>query len=222
MEVGHFHIMLLLQYFSPTCLLPPQVTNTDQTTISLISSGNVINLASNDVQRLDYVFRMCTDWCAKHRLWFHFLQAFLFLHYLWLGPLYVIVYTYLVYQEVGPAAFLATAFVVIQIPLQMVLAKLFAFFKYVFIDNNVQCSQAIKCITCEPSHVRIRIYTYKWRDYFVDNILQKRLMSGWAQWRKLFLQWRLSKCIRGRVRSIKLSKLLECKKNFQCVIQHHL
>ena len=56
-------------------------------------------------------------------------QAFLFLHYLWLGPLYVAVYTYLVYQEVGPSAFLATGFVVIQIPLQMFLAKLFAFFK---------------------------------------------------------------------------------------------
>lgn len=33
----------------------PQVT---QTTVSQITSGQVINLASNDVQKLDYVYKM--------------------------------------------------------------------------------------------------------------------------------------------------------------------
>lgn len=70
-------------------------------------------------------------YCSKIKISNFHQQAFLFLHYLWLGPLYIVVYTYLVYQEVGPAAFLATGFVVTQIPLQIVIAKLFAFFKYV-------------------------------------------------------------------------------------------
>lgn len=76
-----------------------------QVTLGKVSTGHVINLASNDVQRFDL--------------------AFLFLHFLWISPLHLAVFTYLVYQEVGWPAFLATAFVILQVPLQICLARLF-------------------------------------------------------------------------------------------------
>lgn len=65
----------------------------------------MINLASNDVQRFDL--------------------AFLFVHFLWISPLHLAVFTYLVYREVGWPAFIAMGFIVLQIPLQIGLARLF-------------------------------------------------------------------------------------------------
>ena len=54
------------------------------------------------------------------------LQAFLFAHILWIAPIHVAVVTYLVYLEVGWCAFLMTAFICLQIPLQIFLARHFA------------------------------------------------------------------------------------------------
>ena len=51
--------------------------------------------------------------------------------YLWVSPLHLIVFTYLVYQEVAWSAFLATGFVILQLPLQMLMAKAFSFFRFV-------------------------------------------------------------------------------------------
>ena len=74
-------------------------------TLGRVSTGHVINLASNDVQRFDL--------------------AFLFIHFLWISPLHLAVFTYLVYQEVGWPAFIAMAFVILQVPLQIFLARIF-------------------------------------------------------------------------------------------------
>jgi ATP-binding cassette subfamily C (CFTR/MRP) protein 4 len=82
-----------------------KVLKLSQVTLGKVSTGHVINLASNDVQRFDL--------------------AFLFLHFLWISPLHLAVFTYLVYREVGWPAFLAMAFVILQVPLQIFLARLF-------------------------------------------------------------------------------------------------
>ena len=83
----------------------PQILKLDQITLGKVSTGHVINLASNDVQRFDL--------------------AFLFIHFLWISPLHLAVFTYLVYREVGWPAFIAMGFIVLQIPLQIGLARLF-------------------------------------------------------------------------------------------------
>ncbi|XP_017004866.2 probable multidrug resistance-associated protein lethal(2)03659 [Drosophila takahashii] len=69
-------------------------------------SGHVVNLISNDISRLDY--------------------AQYYLHYLWVGPLQTVVVTYLMYQEIGIAAFFGVIFMALFIPLQMFLGKLTA------------------------------------------------------------------------------------------------
>ena len=50
----------------------------------------------------------------------------MFMPYLWISPIHLAVFTYLVYVEVGWPAFLATTFIILLIPLQIILAKLFA------------------------------------------------------------------------------------------------
>lgn len=57
---------------------------------------------------------------------FGLLQAFLFFHYLWISPIHLIAFTFLVYREIGWSAFLASGFIVLQVPLQIFLARLFA------------------------------------------------------------------------------------------------
>jgi len=49
----------------------------------------------------------------------------------WVSPLHLIVFTYLVYQEVGWSAFVATGFILLQVPLQILFARLFIKFRLV-------------------------------------------------------------------------------------------
>ena len=52
-------------------------------------------------------------------------------HFLWIAPLHVALVTYLLYLEVQWSAFIATALIVLQVPLQLVLVRLFAKIKLV-------------------------------------------------------------------------------------------
>uniref|UniRef100_A0A1B0C9L7 Uncharacterized protein n=1 Tax=Lutzomyia longipalpis TaxID=7200 RepID=A0A1B0C9L7_LUTLO len=65
--------------------------------------GQVVNLLSNDVGRLDL--------------------SIIFLHYLWVGPLETLVVTYLMYREVGVSAVFGVIFLLLFIPLQAYLGK---------------------------------------------------------------------------------------------------
>ncbi|XP_073971778.1 probable multidrug resistance-associated protein lethal(2)03659 [Rhodnius prolixus] len=65
--------------------------------------GQIVNLLSNDVNRFDI--------------------AFIFLQYLWLGPLQTCIVTYLMWQQVGPAAVIGLVTLFIFIPLQGWLGK---------------------------------------------------------------------------------------------------
>ena len=98
--------------------------------IGKLSIGHIVNLASNDVQRFDLVSQLSMFFmlCGL-RNFFVPLQAFVFLPYLVISPLHAIVATYLIYVEVGWIAFLTTGFIIFQIPLQIVLAKTFAYFR---------------------------------------------------------------------------------------------
>lgn len=71
--------------------------------------GQIVNLLSNDVNRFDI--------------------AFIFLQYLWLGPLQTCIVTYLMWQQVGPAAVIGLVTLFIFIPLQGMLIFLFLNFK---------------------------------------------------------------------------------------------
>uniref|UniRef100_A0A182WC63 Multidrug resistance-associated protein lethal(2)03659 n=1 Tax=Anopheles minimus TaxID=112268 RepID=A0A182WC63_9DIPT len=74
-----------------------------KTALGDTTAGQVVNLLSNDVGRLDL--------------------AVLFVHYLWIGPLETLVVTYLMYREIGYSAVYGVLFLLLFIPLQAYLGK---------------------------------------------------------------------------------------------------
>ncbi|XP_067646399.1 probable multidrug resistance-associated protein lethal(2)03659 [Eurosta solidaginis] len=74
-----------------------------RTALGETTAGQVVNLISNDVGRLDL--------------------AMIFIHYLWIGPLETILITYLMSIEIGVAATFGVAFMLLFIPLQGWLGK---------------------------------------------------------------------------------------------------
>ena len=82
-----------------------QMLKLSQVTLGKVSTGHVINLASNDMQRFD--------------------KAFSSTHFLWICPLHLAVVIYLIYREVGWPAFLAMVLIIVQVPFQILSGNLF-------------------------------------------------------------------------------------------------
>ncbi|XP_037952862.1 probable multidrug resistance-associated protein lethal(2)03659 [Teleopsis dalmanni] len=74
-----------------------------KTALGDTTSGQVVNLISNDVGRLDL--------------------SVIHMHYLWLGPLEIIIVTYLMSREIGVSALFGVAFMLLFLPLQAYLGK---------------------------------------------------------------------------------------------------
>ncbi|XP_046392416.1 ATP-binding cassette sub-family C member 4-like [Ischnura elegans] len=75
-----------------------------KTALGQTTAGQVVNLLSNDVNRFDIVF--------------------MFLHYLWIGPIETAIITYLLYTEIGISAILGIAALLTIIPIQGYLGKM--------------------------------------------------------------------------------------------------
>ena len=54
------------------------------------------------------------------------------MHIVWIAPIHLIVVTYLIYAEVGWSAFLVTGFVLLQVPLQIIMGKVFSRYRYMY------------------------------------------------------------------------------------------
>ena len=48
----------------------------------------------------------------------------------WIAPMHAAIVTYLVYREIGRVAFVPVILIILQIPLQLALAKIFALTRY--------------------------------------------------------------------------------------------
>ncbi|CAM6031929.1 unnamed protein product, partial [Sphagnum compactum] len=68
------------------------------------TSGQITNLLSNDVARLEL--------------------SVLFLHYLWVGPIEVVIVSIIMYKEIGVSTFFGIAFLLLFIPVQIICGKL--------------------------------------------------------------------------------------------------
>lgn len=78
--------------------------------LSSVSTGHVVNLASNDVER--------------------FVESSIFLHYLWISPLALAAVVYFLWQEIGVASLAGTGLLVFIVPLNVMLGRLFSRFRH--------------------------------------------------------------------------------------------
>ena len=104
-------------------------------TIGQVTTGHVINLASNDVQRFDPV-RLIINGLITFQFivmyFFHPYKAFAFIHQLWISPLVFVVFIYLLYINVGSTGFIAMVVVILVVPLQVSLTRLYSRMRFVF------------------------------------------------------------------------------------------
>ncbi|XP_013098645.2 probable multidrug resistance-associated protein lethal(2)03659 isoform X1 [Stomoxys calcitrans] len=75
-----------------------------KTALGNTTSGQVVNLISNDVGRLD--------------------TSVIHMHYLWLGPVEIVIITYLMYREIGVSSLFGVAIMILFLPLQAYLGKM--------------------------------------------------------------------------------------------------
>eukprot|EP00731_Ephydatia_muelleri_P026449 Em0018g549a len=142
----------MIMRLSTTAAIHQKVMKLSHGTIGKISTGHVINLASNDVQRFD--------------------QAFLLIHQLWISPLVFIVFMYLLYINVGSTGFIAMLVVFLALPLQLVLTRLFSRMRF----NSARVTdKRVKVMNEVISGMRV-IKMYAWEHAFkglVDRLRSK-------------------------------------------------
>ena len=98
-----------------------------------LTSGRIVNLASNDVHRFDQVLinnRSYSTIDVIPSFISLIIQSTLFYHHLWVGPIHLTLVTYFIYMEIGPTSIVAMFLVILQVPLQVFLAKSFIKLRY--------------------------------------------------------------------------------------------
>ncbi|XP_077153270.1 ATP-binding cassette sub-family C member 4 isoform X1 [Ranitomeya variabilis] len=125
------------------------------TAMGKTTTGQIVNLLSNDVNKFD--------------------QVTIFLHFLWAGPLQAIAVTVLLWIEIGPSCLAGMAVLVILMPLQTVLGKFFTSLRgktAAFTDTRIRTMNEV------ISGMRI-IKMYAWEQSFTElvNDIRKKEIS---------------------------------------------
>ncbi|XP_022432636.1 multidrug resistance-associated protein 4 isoform X3 [Delphinapterus leucas] len=114
------------------------------------TTGQIVNLLSNDVNRFD--------------------QVTIFLHFLWAGPLQAIIVTILLWMEIGISCLAGMAVLIILLPLQSCIGKLFSSLRSktaAFTDTRIRTMNEV------ITGIRI-IKMYGWEKSFADLITSLR------------------------------------------------
>ncbi|XP_073470478.1 ATP-binding cassette sub-family C member 4 isoform X2 [Aquarana catesbeiana] len=120
------------------------------TAMGKTTTGQIVNLLSNDVNKFD--------------------QVTIFLHFLWAGPLQAIAVTVLLWLEIGPSCLAGMAVLIILMPLQTCLGKLFTSLR-----GKTAAITDIRIRTMNEviSGMRI-IKMYAWEQPFTELVNQNR------------------------------------------------
>ncbi|XP_034663833.1 probable multidrug resistance-associated protein lethal(2)03659 [Drosophila subobscura] len=100
--LGMFHLGMKAR-IAMTSMIYRKALRLSRTALGDTTIGQVVNLISNDVGRLDL--------------------SVIHMNYLWLGPVEIGIITYLMYREIGVSAFFGVAVMLMFIPLQAYLGK---------------------------------------------------------------------------------------------------
>ncbi|XP_053563814.1 ATP-binding cassette sub-family C member 4 [Bombina bombina] len=125
------------------------------TAMGKTTTGQIVNLLSNDVNKFD--------------------QVTIFLHFLWAGPLQAIAVTVLLWIEIGPSCLAGMGVLIILMPLQTCLGKLFTSLRgktAAFTDTRIRTMNEV------ISGMRI-IKMYAWEQSFTElvNDIRKKEIS---------------------------------------------
>eukprot|EP00731_Ephydatia_muelleri_P021947 Em0014g538a len=124
----------------------------NQATAGQVSAGHVVNLASSDAQKFD--------------------QAFVYIHLLWISPLFLLTSTYLLYVRcnAGLASLIPIEVIIIAVPIQVLLFRTFSSEKY---KTAILTDKRIKIMNEIISGMRV-IKMYGWEDAFRRVVNQLR------------------------------------------------
>ncbi|XP_077200008.1 ATP-binding cassette sub-family C member 4 [Paroedura picta] len=125
------------------------------TAMTKTTTGQIVNLLSNDVNKFD--------------------QVTIFLHFLWAGPLQAVAVTVLLWLEIGPSCLAGMAILIILLPLQTCFGRLFSSLRRrtaAFTDVRIRTMNEV------ITGIRI-IKMYAWEKSFADlvNILRRKEIS---------------------------------------------
>ncbi|XP_022919143.2 probable multidrug resistance-associated protein lethal(2)03659 [Onthophagus taurus] len=106
--LGHPSMMALMHIsmklrVSCSAMIYRKTLKLTRTSLGQTTVGQLVNLLSNDVSKFD--------------------QGFVLAHFAWIGPIQTAVGTYMVYREIGIAAFGGIAFLIFFVPMQIYLGK---------------------------------------------------------------------------------------------------
>lgn len=99
--MGCLHLTMKLKV-SICSLMYRKVLRLSKKAFNNITAGQIVNLMSNDVKRIDEL---------------------IYIHSLWIGPICAIAATVLMYQEIGISAIVGTMYIVGYVPFQSELAS---------------------------------------------------------------------------------------------------
>ncbi|CAH1244774.1 ABCC4 [Branchiostoma lanceolatum] len=103
-----FALMMLGWRMRVACcgLIYRKTLKLSHTALGKSNTGQIVNLMSNDVNRLD--------------------QGFMFMNYLWVGPLLILTVTILLYRDLGPSCLAGLGFMLVQLGLSSAVGKVLA------------------------------------------------------------------------------------------------
>ncbi|XP_074657445.1 ATP-binding cassette subfamily C member 4-like [Tubulanus polymorphus] len=114
------------------------------TSLNKTTVGQIVNLMSNDVSRFDI--------------------AVIFCHYLWLGPIQAVTVLALLWYNLGPSCLAGFAVLILLVPLQSYMGKLFAMLRR---KTAVQTDERVRIMSEIISGMRV-IKMYCWEKLFGD------------------------------------------------------
>lgn len=117
------------------------------------STGMIVNLISNDVQRFEGYFNLTKD-------------ASPFMNALWVGPIELCIFWYFIYLQIGFASFAAIGGIITLLPLQGIFANMFRKLRQVTVDIR---DERIKNISDMLAGILI-VKFYAWEIPFIAKI----------------------------------------------------
>lgn len=133
-----------------TGLIYKKVMNLSFKSLAHSTTGFIVNLVSNDATKFE-------------------IAAF-FLHYLWIGPIEIIIVVVLLYGELGPSAFAGIGALLLLTPCQLVMGRLIMYFRRKILKHT---DERVKIMNEIITGMKV-IKLYTWEDSFSQWIRELR------------------------------------------------